>query len=170
MIKKLSIIGPVASGAAVLENKNMVEEQIIIQHRKLIGIGMEVFGVYHAANYCSEPKPKFFALKSISNFADGKKVININHMQHIPLLNFFIILLLMYCEISSLILCIIIHYHTKTKKLFSNELRNKPSFFIGQLQNSNELWNNKNGVMRVRGSVFLINYGISHFRSVIFHN
>src|ERR1700730_18653852 len=30
-------------------------------------------------------------------------------------------------------------------------------------ENSNELWNNKNGVMRVRSSVFLINYGISHF-------
>ncbi|MFB5764119.1 phosphorylase family protein [Paenibacillus medicaginis] len=67
------IIGPVASGAAVLENSSLVDGQIKQQNRKLIGIEMEIYGVYYAAKYCSEPRPTVFALKSICDFADNEK-------------------------------------------------------------------------------------------------
>jgi nucleoside phosphorylase len=67
------IIGPVASGAAVLENSLLVDEQIKQQNRKLVGVEMEVYGVYHAAKYCSEPRPTVFALKSVCDFADNEK-------------------------------------------------------------------------------------------------
>jgi len=67
------LIGPIASGAAVLENPELLDEQIKQQNRKLIGIEMEIYGLYYAAKYCSEPRPKVFALKSICDFADNEK-------------------------------------------------------------------------------------------------
>jgi nucleoside phosphorylase len=65
-------IGPVASGAAVLADK-AVSQQIIEQHRKLLGVEMETYGVYAAAQESSLPQPKAFSLKSVSDFADSTK-------------------------------------------------------------------------------------------------
>jgi nucleoside phosphorylase/CheY-like chemotaxis protein len=65
-------MGRVASGAAVLENRPLVEE-IRARDRKLIGIEMEAYGVYMAARVCDEPRPMAMAIKSVCDFADEQK-------------------------------------------------------------------------------------------------
>jgi nucleoside phosphorylase len=65
-------IGPVASGAAVLADGS-ITETIKDQHRKLMGIDMEIYGVFGAADEALAPIPKAFALKSVCDFADEQK-------------------------------------------------------------------------------------------------
>lgn len=65
-------IGPVASGAAVLGDSEMAES-IVRQQRKLIGIEMESYGVFAAADESPLPQPKAFSIKSVSDFADSGK-------------------------------------------------------------------------------------------------
>lgn len=67
------LIGPIASGASVVTDPEIVEEIINNQDRDVLGIEMEIYGMYYAA-YCGlSPKPKFIALKSVSDFADQAK-------------------------------------------------------------------------------------------------
>ena len=66
------VIGPVASGSAVLADGEVVHE-IKAQHRDLIGIEMEVYGMYSAAYSASQPQPLAFALKAVCDFADPNK-------------------------------------------------------------------------------------------------
>lgn len=68
-------IGPVASGSAVLADGKIIEE-IKQQHRELIGVEMEVYGMYAAAASASQPQPRAFALKSVCDFADSDKADN----------------------------------------------------------------------------------------------
>jgi nucleoside phosphorylase len=65
-------IGPVASGAAILENRPLIEA-IKKGNRKLIGIEMETYGVYLAAALAPNPRPVVFSAKAICDFADSKK-------------------------------------------------------------------------------------------------
>lgn len=66
-------IGPLASGAGVIENNHIIEE-IRGHNRKLIGIDMETYGVFYAVKHCSKPRPQYvISLKSISDFADPSK-------------------------------------------------------------------------------------------------
>lgn len=65
-------IGPVASGASVLADGQICKD-VIAQHRSLLGIEMEVYGVYAAVEEASLPRPKVFALKAVTDFADGTK-------------------------------------------------------------------------------------------------
>jgi nucleoside phosphorylase len=65
-------LGPVASGAAVLED-DRIACMVAHQHRKLLGIEMETYGVYAAAEECPLPQPKVFSLKSVCDFADTEK-------------------------------------------------------------------------------------------------
>ena len=65
-------IGPVASGSAVLANAELVS-QIQRQHRHLLGIEMELYGVYSASRAVSAPSPVAFGLKSVADFADNTK-------------------------------------------------------------------------------------------------
>lgn len=66
------IIGPLASGSAVLADGEVVNE-IRAQHRDLIGVEMEVYGMYAAAYGASKPQPLPFALKAVCDFADPGK-------------------------------------------------------------------------------------------------
>ena len=66
------IIGPVASGSAVLADGQVIDE-IKLQHRDLIGVEMEVYGMYAAAHGASQPQPRPFALKGVCDFADPDK-------------------------------------------------------------------------------------------------
>lgn len=68
-------IGPVASGSAVLADGEVIEE-IKRQHRELIGVEMEIYGLFAAAVSASTPKPKMFAFKSVCDFADPDKADN----------------------------------------------------------------------------------------------
>jgi nucleoside phosphorylase/CheY-like chemotaxis protein len=65
-------LGPVASGASVLADGS-VTETIKQQHRKVIGVEMEAYGVFGAADEAPLPPPKAFALKSVCDFADEEK-------------------------------------------------------------------------------------------------
>ena len=68
-------IGPVASGSAVLADGEVINE-IKKQQRDLIGVEMEIYGLYAAANSAPHPQPKAFALKSVCDFADPDKADN----------------------------------------------------------------------------------------------
>lgn len=43
------------------------------QIRDVIAIEMEAYGVYYAAKWAIEPKPRFVAIKSVCDFADVEK-------------------------------------------------------------------------------------------------
>jgi nucleoside phosphorylase len=66
------LIGPVASGSAVLADESTAEA-IKGQHRKLLGVDMELFGVYCAARDSSAPRPITFGIKGVCDFADHHK-------------------------------------------------------------------------------------------------
>jgi len=66
------VIGPLASGSAVLADGEVVRE-IQAQHRELRGVEMEVYGLYAAAYAASYPQPQPFALKAVCDFADPDK-------------------------------------------------------------------------------------------------
>ncbi|MBC6700101.1 phosphorylase family protein [Hymenobacter puniceus] len=65
-------IGPVASGAAVLADGDSIK-RVQEQHRKLIGIEMEAYAVFLAAQESIHPKPKSICIKSVVDFADENK-------------------------------------------------------------------------------------------------
>lgn len=66
------VIGPVASGSAVLADEEVVDE-IKKQERNLIGVEMEIYGVYSACANSGFPKPTTFAMKSVCDFANADK-------------------------------------------------------------------------------------------------
>jgi nucleoside phosphorylase/CheY-like chemotaxis protein len=68
-------IGPVASGAAVIANADKVRE-IEGQHRKIVGIDMEAYSLFEAANEATAPRPTAVCLKGVSDFADSEKSDN----------------------------------------------------------------------------------------------
>lgn len=67
------LIGPVVSGASVVTDPEIVKDVIENQHREVLGIEMEIYGMYYAANWSINPRPKYIALKAVSDFADSKK-------------------------------------------------------------------------------------------------
>lgn len=70
---KLAVqIGPIASGAAVLADRSKIDA-ILAHDRKLIGVEMEIYGVYQAARNCTEPRPLPIAMKSICDFGSSGK-------------------------------------------------------------------------------------------------
>jgi nucleoside phosphorylase len=72
-------IGPVASGAAVLQD-DMIVATILAQHRKTIGIEMESYSVFVAASEAPAPQPRAFSIKAVCDFADKMK--NDNHQAY----------------------------------------------------------------------------------------
>lgn len=65
-------IGASASGASVLSDKNTFVK-IIDQHRKLLGVEMEAYGLFSAVELASRPKPLPVCIKSVVDFGDSKK-------------------------------------------------------------------------------------------------
>lgn len=74
---KLNIhLGPIASVPAVLSSKGEVDK-IKVHCRKLLGIEMEGYGVFYAANNSARPRPVYTVLiKSVSDYADPEKSDN----------------------------------------------------------------------------------------------
>lgn len=64
-------IGPMVSGSSVISNAQKVNE-LKTQHRKLIGIEMEIFGVYAACAQSSVP-PDFIGFKAVCDFGNESK-------------------------------------------------------------------------------------------------
>lgn len=67
------LIGPVVSGASVVTDSEIVKDVLENQDRDVLAIEMEIYGMYYAANWAINPRPKFIAVKAISDFADSKK-------------------------------------------------------------------------------------------------
>ena len=65
-------VGPVASGAVVLEDTSTVE-LIQSQNRKTIGVEMEAYGVLSAVFYLGQTDTRAIVLKSVCDFADPAK-------------------------------------------------------------------------------------------------
>lgn len=64
--------GPLASGAAVVANKD-VFDGLLNQHRDLLGIEMEAYGVVVACKGSGKPRPTPIVIKSVCDFADKQK-------------------------------------------------------------------------------------------------
>lgn len=64
-------IGSLASGSAVIASREKMKE-IGLQHRKIVGIEMEIASLYEAANQ-SLCKPLFVAAKSVVDIGDANK-------------------------------------------------------------------------------------------------
>lgn len=67
------LIGPVASGASVLADGSTAERIRMQQHKEVLGIEMETYGVFAAAEEAAGPRPTAFSMKSVVDFADGNK-------------------------------------------------------------------------------------------------
>ena len=64
-------VGPLGSGAAVLNTRQPVDD--VLDHwRKLIGVEMDAYGVHLACRDAAEPQPAFLCMKSICDFAADK--------------------------------------------------------------------------------------------------
>jgi len=68
-------VGPVVSVAGVIQNTEKIKELSEMQ-RKLIGLEMETYGVFYAAQNCPNPKPIPISIKSVADFGDHSKVDN----------------------------------------------------------------------------------------------
>lgn len=66
------LIGPMASGSAVLNNRSFLD-LIKAQDRKALAVEMEAYGVYTAAEESDLPVAQAFCIKGVSDFADGTK-------------------------------------------------------------------------------------------------
>ncbi|WP_339027870.1 histidine kinase [Bradyrhizobium symbiodeficiens] len=64
--------GPLASGAAVVANSE-VFNSLLGQHRNLLGIEMEAYGVVMACKGSGRPRPVPLILKAVCDFADQDK-------------------------------------------------------------------------------------------------
>ncbi|MDQ7727916.1 hypothetical protein [Halomonas sp. SpR8] len=65
------LVGPLATGAVVLENPDTVSE-IVSQHRETIGVEMEAYGFCYAASISSK-NIKHVVVKSVCDFANTSK-------------------------------------------------------------------------------------------------
>lgn len=65
-------VGVMASGAAVVQNIDMVEE-IKNQSRKTVGVDMEAYAVFQACALAGANRPIAIVAKSVSDFADKNK-------------------------------------------------------------------------------------------------
>ena len=69
------ILGLLASGAAVVQSKALVDE-IMSNSRKVVGLEMEAYAVFQVAYLARSPKPRVLVAKSVSDFADHRKTDN----------------------------------------------------------------------------------------------
>ena len=65
-------VGPLSSGSGVVQAEAIVEN-VKSHNRKLVGIDMETYGVYYAAENAPQPRPTPVSIKGVSDFADGQK-------------------------------------------------------------------------------------------------
>ncbi|HYE62942.1 MAG TPA: response regulator [Phycisphaerales bacterium] len=65
-------IGPVASGAAVVAHRPVVDD-VIARNRKLVGIEMETFALFLAARMARRPRPLPLSIKGVCDFGDSAK-------------------------------------------------------------------------------------------------
>ena len=64
--------GALPSGAAVVQDDNLIKKIVLPQHRKCLGIDMETYAVYYACHYSKTPTA-FLSMKAVVDFADITK-------------------------------------------------------------------------------------------------
>lgn len=67
------ILGPLACGAAVVGNSEIVDDMIKQHSRKTVGLDMESYGIFYATNYGLNNSTIPICIKAISDFADEEK-------------------------------------------------------------------------------------------------
>lgn len=72
-------LGPMASGSAVLADSAIVK-QIQQQERNLLGVEMEIYGMYAAASSAGFPRPTAIAMKAVCDYGDKGK--NDDHQRY----------------------------------------------------------------------------------------
>ncbi|MHC1789009.1 phosphorylase family protein [Solidesulfovibrio sp.] len=71
-------MGPTATGSSVVSNKR-IRDSIASQHRKVIGVDMEIFSIFEAAYQASKPQPSVVTFKSVVDYADSLKDNSTHH-------------------------------------------------------------------------------------------
>lgn len=66
-------IGPMATGSAVVTNREIVNKQIHSLFRETIGLDMEAYGVVYAAQNATAPRPRALVIKSVCDYANNEK-------------------------------------------------------------------------------------------------
>ena len=66
-------LGALASGAAVIQNDQILRQYIEPHQRKVLGIDMETYGVYYACENVPQPTPRYLSIKSVSDYVDADK-------------------------------------------------------------------------------------------------
>lgn len=66
-------IGAMATGSAVVANREVLDKQIHSQFRHTVGLDMEAYGIAYAAENATAPRPAHVIIKSVSDFADNNK-------------------------------------------------------------------------------------------------
>lgn len=80
-------IDAMASGGSVLQANSLMED-VREQHKNLIGIEMESYGVFTAAMCVSKPRPTCFSIKSVCDFGDESKNDDYHHYASFTSANF----------------------------------------------------------------------------------
>lgn len=65
-------VGPLASGAAVLADGQSIA-RIVEQHREVLGVEMEAYGIFAAAAEVGAPRPAALVIKSVVDFGNRRK-------------------------------------------------------------------------------------------------
>lgn len=67
------VIAPMACGSSVVANRAVVKRQIDSFMPETVGLDMESYGVFYAAENASYPRPKAIVIKGICDYADTSK-------------------------------------------------------------------------------------------------
>ncbi len=66
------LVEAMASGASVLQAASLMDD-VKDQHKNLVGVEMETYAVFTAAEYAAEPRPKCISIKSVCDFGNEDK-------------------------------------------------------------------------------------------------
>lgn len=66
------VVGPMVTGSSVVAS-NDIQKAFRNQHRKMVAVDMECFGVYYAAAVSAGPRTEVLCVKSVSDLADREK-------------------------------------------------------------------------------------------------
>ncbi|MDP3511426.1 MAG: hypothetical protein Q8S20_01645 [Sulfuritalea sp.] len=67
------IVGPSATGPAVIADASVFDDLRVRQHRGTVGLEMEAYGVYYAVRKATRPKPFVFSAKGVCDYASFLK-------------------------------------------------------------------------------------------------
>lgn len=66
------VVGPMVTGSSVVASLD-IQKVFRDQHRKMVGVDMECYGLYYAAENCADALTRVICIKSVSDLADRAK-------------------------------------------------------------------------------------------------